>query len=263
MSGWGWQLPLPLRRLLVYLIGLVALLAAWELTSFLIRLTAPGYLANVFPSLAAILSSMWESRAQLGLDFLASLNRVVISLALAMAIATPLGLIIGHERTASKILSPIIYITYPIPKIVFLPFLFILLGIGNASKITLITLVVFFQILLSTRDAAQNVPKDYIVSVLSTGASKLGVYRHVIIPASLPAVLTSARISIGIAIAALYLAETFFTRTDGLGAFIERALELHYFPDVYAGIVAMGFLGFLLYLLLDLLERVLCRWKYL
>ena len=252
-----------MRRLLVYVLGLLLLLLAWELASLIIRVTASGYLANVFPSSIVIFGAMIESRAQLAADFLASLNRVVISLALAMVIATPLGLVIGHERTASRLLSPIIYITYPIPKIVLLPFLFILLGIGNVSKITLITLVVFFQILLSTRDAAQNIPKDYIVSILSTGASKLEIYRHVIVPASLPAVLTSARISIGIAIAALYLAETFFTRTDGLGAFIERSLEIHYFPDVYAGIGAMGFLGFLLYLVLDLLERLLCRWKYL
>lgn len=252
-----------MKRLLVYLIGFALLLLAWELTSFIIRLTASDYLANVFPSATVIFRSMMENRTQLGADSLASLLRVVISLGLAMITAAPLGLVIGHERAADRLLSPMIYITYPIPKIVFLPFLFILLGIGDVSKITLITLVVFFQILLSARDAAQNVPKDYIVSVLSTGVTKLGIYRHVIIPASLPAVLSSARISIGIAIAALYLAETFFTRTDGLGAFIERSLEIHYFPDVYAGILAMGLLGFLLYLLLDLLERALCRWKYL
>lgn len=252
-----------MKRLLVYLIGSALLLLAWELTSFIIRLTSSDYLANVFPSATVIFGSMMENRAQLSADSLASLFRVVMSLGLAMITAAPLGLIIGHERAANRLLSPMIYITYPIPKIVFLPFLFILLGIGDVAKITLITLVVFFQILLSARDAAQNVPKDYIVSVLSTGVTKLGIYRHVIIPASLPAVLSSARISIGIAIAALYLAETFFTRTDGLGAFIERSLEIHYFPDVYAGILAMGLLGFLLYLLLDLLERALCRWKYL
>ncbi|HIC95448.1 TPA: ABC transporter permease subunit, partial [Candidatus Bipolaricaulota bacterium] len=93
------------------------------------------------------------------------------------------------------------------------------------------------------------------------GADRWQLYRHVIIPASLPAVLASARISIGIAIAALYLAETTGINT-GLGAFLLSVRRQFRYEDIFAGIMVMGLLGLILYGLLDLLERLLCRWKY-
>lgn len=254
-----------MKHALVYIISILILLLAWELISVVGKIVYSSdlYKSNALLGPIAAFKSLIENRAEISKNFLASALRVVLSLVLAIIIAAPLGLVIGHEKGIGRLLSPMIYTTYPIPKIVFLPLLFIFLGLGNAPKVALITLVISFLILLSARDAVRNVPKDYIISVLSTGASKLQVYRHVIIPASLPAILTSARISIGISIMVLYLAETFTARTDGLGVFINNSYEIGYFPDMYAGIVAMGLLGLSLYVLLDIIERVVCRWNYL
>lgn len=249
-------------RLLAYLFAIALLLALWFLASFIVSHVVPGGKARALPDPISAFVALYQSWEELGRHFLASAFRVVLGLLLAILTAAPLGLVIGHERLLDRFLSPVIYLTYPIPKIVFLPLLFVFFGLGGWPVILIIALIVFFQTLLAARDAARNVPKSYIISVRSVGASRWQVYRHVIIPASLPAVLTSARISIGISIAALYLAEITGVRT-GLGYFLQVARTRFRYDDLFAGIMVMGLLGFLLYAVLDLLERLLCRWKHL
>lgn len=253
-----------MRSILVYFLSILILLVAWQLISMggKILFSSQPYKENALLGPLEAFGSLIEKRNEIAGHFLASIIRVVISLSLALTIAAPLGLVIGFESELDKLISPIIYVTFPIPKIVFLPLLFIFLGLGNAPKVALITLVISFLILISTRDAVKSIPEDYIISVSSTGASKLQIYRHVIIPGSLPSILTSTRISVGIAIMVLYLAETFVTRTTGLGVFINKSYEIGYFPDMYAGIAAMGLLGLILYATIDVIERVTCKWKY-
>lgn len=250
------------RWLYSYLGAIVILLLLWILTSLILGIILPGPRARALPNPVVAFKALYASWGVLGQDLLVSGLRVILGLLLAIAVAAPLGLVIGHEEALDRVFAPIIYITYPIPKIVFLPLLFVLFGLGNLPVILLIALIVAFQTLLAARDAARNVPHDYILSVKSAGANRWQVYRHVIIPASLPAVLTSVRISIGISIAALYLAEIAGV-SSGLGYFLHISRVRFRYDEMFAGIMVMGLLGFLLYLLLDLLERSLCRWKYL
>lgn len=247
---------------LYYLGAIAVLLLLWTAASLIMGVIIPGPKARALPNPILAFTALYHSWGALGEHFLMSGLRVVLGLLLAIVIAAPLGLVIGHEEALDRLFAPIIYITYPIPKIVFLPLLFVLFGLGNLPVILLIALIVAFQTLLAARDAARNVPHDYILSVRSAGANRWQLYRHVIIPASLPAVLTSARISIGISIAALYLAEIAGVNT-GLGYFLHISRIRFRYDDMFAGIMVMGLLGFLLYLVLDLLERSLCRWKYL
>jgi len=251
------------RKLFYYLLGIAILFALWFLGSLIMDLVfvhEPAK-ARAFPDPIRAFRAIYDSWDELGRDFLASGLRVILGLLLAILIAAPLGLVLGHEESLDRIFSPIIYITFPIPKIVLLPLLFILFGLTELPVVLIIALIVAFQTLLAARDAARSIPPDYILTVKSAGADRWQLYRHVIIPASLPAVLASARISIGIAIAALYLAETTGINT-GLGAFLLSVRRQFRYEDIFAGIMVMGLLGLILYGLLDLLERLLCRWKY-
>lgn len=189
-----------------------------------------------------------------------SLFRVLVSLFLAIIIAVPLGLFLGKNRQWDNRFAPLIYITYPIPKVVFLPILLLLLGIGETSKIALIFLVVFYQCLVTTRDAARGIEPAYLLSMKSLGASPWDLYRHVYLPATLPQILTSLRIGIGTAMAVLFLSETFAT-FKGLGYMIMDAQARVHYGDLYAAIIVMGSLGVVLYVALDLLEKWLCPWK--
>lgn len=153
-----------------------------------------------------------------------------------------------------------IYLLYPLPKIVFLPVVMILLGLGDLSKIFLITLVVFFQILVTTRDAARNVSHAKILAVVSLGAGRLDIYRHVIWPAIIPEIFTALRIGSGTAIAVLFFAES-FASSEGLGYYIMDAWTRSAYQEMFAGIIAMGLLGYLLYAGLDALDKKICPWK--
>jgi NitT/TauT family transport system permease protein len=157
------------------------------------------------------------------------------------------------------VFSKIIYLLYPIPHVVLLPLVILLFGIGDLSKIVLIGLIVFFQILVTTRDAARAIHPNYLLTMRTLGASRAQIYRHVIWPATLPRILTALRISIGTAVAILFFVESFAT-TRGLGFVIMDAWGQADYERLYAGIVAMAALGLCLYLLLDLVEERVCRW---
>jgi NitT/TauT family transport system permease protein len=120
-------------------------------------------------------------------------------------------------------------------------------------------MILFFQILVTTRDAVRNVSNYYILSLRSLGAGEKDVYWHVILPAIVPKILTAMRISIGTAIAVLFFAESFAT-TNGLGYVIIDSWSRANYEDLYSGIISMALLGFLLYVVVELLERKLCRW---
>jgi ABC-type nitrate/sulfonate/bicarbonate transport system permease component len=135
-------------------------------------------------------------------------------------------------------------------------------GVGDAGKIVVITLILFFQILVLVRDAAANLRSELLQSVRSLGAGRRALFLYVYLPASLPAVLTALRVSVGTAVAVLYVAELYATQ-KGLGyyIFLEGSTLLDY-PAMYAGIVAMALLGLGLYFAVDWLERWLCPWEY-
>ncbi len=192
-------------------------------------------------------------------DVAISCLRALAGILLALLTAVPLGLAVGAEEGLRRRLSPFIYLLYPIPHIVLLPLIIILFGIGNFSKIFLIALIVFFQILVTTRDAAKNIHQNYFCAMQTLGASKWQIYRHVIFPATLPKILTALRISIGTAIAILFFVESFAT-TRGLGYIIMDSWGRADYIALYTGIVCMAGLGFSLYLLLDRLERRVCAW---
>lgn len=191
-----------------------------------------------------------------------SLYRVLISLFLATLLAVPLGIALGKSPALDAKVAPMLYLTYPIPKVVFMPIFLIILGIGDSSKILLITLITFYQILVTTRDAAKTMATEYILSVKSLGAGSWDLYRHVYLPGCLPAILTSLRLGLGTALAVLFLAETYATQT-GIGFFIMDSLSRMNYQEMFAGIIAMGLMGFFLYVILDQAEKMLCGWIHL
>jgi len=194
---------------------------------------------------------------------MASAARVAASMAIAVTLAAPLGLMLGQSKRLNRVLSPAIYVLYPIPKIVFLPLILLFLGIGDTSKVFIITLILFFQVLVVVRDEAATLRPELLHSVRSLGAGRRALFRFVYLPATLPAVLTALRLSVGTAVAVLFFAESFATEA-GLGYYImvETWTRLAY-EEMYAGVVAMSLLGLGFYLLIDQLEKRLCPYLYL
>lgn len=238
------------------LLASLALLLAWQLLSWALRVDV---LPGPWPVLRAFAT---EVPRGLGRHFLVSGWRVVASILISMLTAVPAGLILGQSRALDRFFGPMIYIVYPIPKIVFLPVILLLLGLGDRSKIFILFLVLFFQILVVVRDQASALRPELIYSVRSLGAGRRALFRYVYLPATVPAALTALRVSVGTAIAVLFFAESFAT-TAGLGYYIivDSWGRLAY-PQMYAGVLAMSLLGLLLYFVVDRLERHLAPWLF-
>jgi ABC-type nitrate/sulfonate/bicarbonate transport system permease component len=163
-------------------------------------------------------------------------------------------------RVMDRLFSPVAYVLFPVPKIALLPAIMLLFGLGNIAKALVVFLVLFFQVLVAARDGAREVPAPYLLSLRSLGAGRAQTLRFVIMPALLPALLSSLRIGIGTALAVLFFAETFGT-TRGLGWFVMECWMRMSYVDMFAGILCLGLLGLALFLLIDVLHRHACRWQ--
>jgi NitT/TauT family transport system permease protein len=236
-------------------LGVLLTLIVWQILAWIIA-------RPVFPPPGRVVAAFGQTiLGDLGRHLLISGWRVTAAIALSVAAAVPLGLGLGQISALNRLFSPLLYIVHPIPKIVFLPVLLVLLGSGDLSKIALIALILFFQILVVVRDAAADLRPELILSVRSIGAGRRALYRYVYFPAVIPAVLTALRISVGTAVAVLFIAESFAT-TSGLGYYIitETWGALKY-PQMYSGVLAMSLLGLALYFAIDALDRRLCPWR--
>jgi NitT/TauT family transport system permease protein len=239
------------------LLAVLALLAVWWAASW--SLGKP-----ILPSPLAVGAAFVDEllHGELLEHFLASLWRVAASTFLAIILAAPAGLILGQSQQINRFLSPLIYLLYPIPKVVFVPIVLLFFGIGNLPKIVIIFLILFFQILVLVRDQAAAIRPELLQSVRSLGAGRRALFVFVYLPASLPAILTALRQSVGTAVAVLYVAELFATQL-GLGYYIYlNGSTLFNYPAMYAGIAALSLMGLGLYFTVDWLERRLCPWLY-
>lgn len=236
--------------------GLAGLLVLWQILTLLIN-------RPILPSPLAVGSAFLKELGSGALleHLLASLWRVFASTVLAILLAAPAGLLLGQSPRLNTLLSPIVYLLYPVPKVVLVPIVLLIFGIGDLPKIILITLILFFQILVLVRDQAAAIRPELVQSVRSLGAGRRALFRFVYLPASLPAILTALRQSVGTAVAVLYIAELIATQR-GLGYYIYfNGSTLFNYPAMYAGIVALSLMGLGLYFGVDWLERRLCPWQ--
>jgi NitT/TauT family transport system permease protein len=236
-------------------LGLLMFLFFWQVLAWIVR-------RPIMPSPFVVLPLFFRSIfGEQGLHLLASTGRVLAAIGVAVITAVPVGLGLGQVPKLDRIFSPLIAIVYPIPKIVFLPVIYVLMGITDVSKIFLIALIIFFQILVVVRDEAANLHPELILSVRSLGAGRRALFRYVYFPASLPAVLTALRVSTATAIAVLFIAEQSLT-TYGLGYFIVvETYQVLRYPQMYTGILAMSLLGLSLYFIFNNLELRIYRYR--
>ena len=245
MRGWT-------RKAVGYVGAAAIMLVLWELASLAMHSPA-------LPTPADGLGEFVKQFPVLLPHFGVSTLRVVSSIMIGLLVGAPLGLILGRSERADLIFGPLVFLNYPVPKVVFLPVLLVLLGIGNASIIALITLIVFFQILVTARDASRSISSASVLSVRSLGADRWQVFVNVVVPGSMPEIFTALRISVGTAVAVLFFSETIAGST-GLGYFVFDAWGRVQYGEMFAGILAMALLGVLLYEAIEVIEARVCRW---
>ena len=243
-----------MKKYLDIIAAMLVFAALWQIASLGLN---RSFLPGPAESAAALVRLGLEGK--LRRHALASLFRIIWALIASAVPAAALGLAAGRSPKLNRLISPVIYLLHPLPKAAFLPVIMLFFGLGETSKIFLVAFIIFSQILVGIRDAAKQVPGEYMDSVRSLGAGGIALFRHVIVPAVLPGFFTSLRVSLGTAVAVLFLAETFASES-GLGYLIVDAWTRIAYTEMYAAILALSILGLLLFLITDLAERIFCPW---
>lgn len=240
-----------------YAVAAVLLLAAW-------KALAVGLGSVMLPPPEAALAAFGQAvkTPVFWHHFLASAGRVIGAMAIAWLVAFPAGLLLGYHHLSDRFLSPFVFLTYPIPKIVLLPVFLVVFGLGDMAKVFMIALIIGYQILVATRDGVRTLDRKFVDSFRSLGGNAVQTLHHVIVPAALPHGFTALRIGTGTGIAVLFFVESFAT-ARGLGYFIMDAWGRFDYQQMFVGIIGMSLLGVLLYEVFNYCERTVCAWKYL
>ncbi|MDR3237080.1 MAG: ABC transporter permease [Spirochaetia bacterium] len=226
----------------------------WEILSLIIDRPIVPSPQSVFVNLIKIF------RPRIEIHLLCSLGRITAGIAVSILLGVPLGYLMGYYPRVDKALSPLIYFTYPVPKLALLPVVMLLFGLGEASKLIMIIMIIVFQIVITSRDAVKDIPEETFRSLRSLGASRAQKLTEVLIPASLPEILTASRIALGTAVSILFFTETFGTQY-GMGYFIMDAWMRVNYLEMYAGIVTLSLMGFIIFAVIDFLESIICSWR--
>ena len=243
-----------IKRILSIIFGFLAFNLLWLILSICIQSAVLVSPIEVYQSMGStVQTDMWEHIA-------ASFMRILKGLFLSLLIAIPIGLGLANYPKINKICSPLLYFTYPVPKLALLPVVMLLIGIGEAAKITMIILILVFQIIIATRDAVLHIPKEDFHVLTSLGSNKMQLLRWITLPAILPEILTSLRVAIGTAVSVLFFTETFGT-DRGMGFYIVDSWMRLAYTEMYTGILILLLIGFVLFLMIDIIEEYVCKWK--
>lgn len=234
-------------------IGFLSMLLLWQLLTIVTNNRA-------VPAPLTTLQRCWEMKEVLLLHTGASTLRIVSSLLLSLFIGVPLGIIFSRNSIADRLLGPLLYFLYPLPKVAFLPVFMLFFGLGNLSKILLVFSIISIQVIVSIRDSVNSIPESYYQVMRNYGSSKMQELQFLVLPALLPGLLASLRVSTGISLASLFFAENYNT-TYGLGYLILSAWAKMDYEEMFAGILMIGFLGYLLFSCFDSLEKSICRYQ--
>lgn len=241
-------------RTRLFLQGFFMVNLLWLLAAVLLR-------TPVVPSPLAVYAQFHKVLADgMALHVLYSLKRIALGLLLSLLVGVPVGILMACSSRAGKLLHPLVYFGYPIPKTALLPVAMLLWGMRDGSKVAILFLIIVFQVIIAVRDGVRNIDPSYYLVTVSTGASRWHIIRHVALPAILPELLTSTRISLGTAVSVLFFVEAYGTRR-GAGYYIVDAWSRMDYVGMYSGILVISLLGFALFAGVDLLSEKLCPWK--
>jgi len=198
-------------------------------------------------------ASMWEHVS-------ASFLRILSAAAIAIALGVPVGLLMGMSRWAKGVFDAPIEFYWPLPPLAYLPLMIIWLGIGEASKIVLLTMAMFAPIAISAQAGVRSVSLERINAALSLGANRFQLIREIVLPSALPEILTGIRIAFAVGWSTLVAAEL-IAATRGIGHFVMSASQFLATDFVFVGIGMIAICAFAFSLAMRLVERWLVPWK--
>lgn len=245
------------RDRLLYLISPIALLVLWQVLVML------GFGDRRFiPTPTDIAVRFWQLtlNGELALHVFATLTRVAIGFTIGVVPAIAIGLFMAMYQPVRIFFDPLIAALFPIPKVALMPLLLLAFGFGDASKIAVVAIGVFFPVIVNTYAGAANIDKIYWDVARNYGASTYILFTRIVFFGALPTIFAGLRIALAVAFIVLVAAE-FVASKVGIGYLIWNSWELLQVDYMFVGIVVIGILGLITSALFQELERKVIPWK--
>jgi ABC-type nitrate/sulfonate/bicarbonate transport system permease component len=245
------------RERALYFISPIALLALWQALLML------GFGDRRFiPAPTDIAVRFWilAKSGELATHTGVTLMRVFAGYVIGAIPAVAVGLLMAMYKPVRIVFDPLIAALFPIPKIALMPLLLLALGFGDASKIALVAIAVFFPVVVNTYAGAANIDKIYWDVAKNYGASQFVMFTRIVFFGALPMIFAGLRIALAVSFIVLVAAE-FVATKSGLGYMIWNSWELLQVDIMFVGIVTIGILGLITSAIFQELERKVIPWK--
>jgi NitT/TauT family transport system permease protein len=235
----------------------LGLLLAWELAARFGLIDV-----RFFPAPTTIFAALIElTRSGELIEHVAiSLQRIGLGFLLGGIPAVIIGISMGISRPVRALIDPLISATFPIPKSALLPFILLIFGLGEMSKVVMVAIGVFFPIAINATAGVLQINPIYLDVGKSFKASRWDTFRTIALPGALPFIMTGVKLSAGIALILIAVTEMVGAKS-GIGYMIWSAWEIFAVPKMYVGLFTIALIGFAVTFLLREVERRVIRWK--
>jgi NitT/TauT family transport system permease protein len=249
-----------MRRLDSFLpiVGVVGLIALWYFAVWN-KVVDPVLLPSPTDAAAALWKGMIGGK--LGIDFLQTVKRTVVSIAIASVIAIPLGIFLGSSERLYRSVEFVVDFFRSTPASAMFPLFLVLFGVGDKAKISVAAFGAMLVILFNVAYGVMNARKTRLLAAKVMGASRMRVLSDVMLLESLPQTFVGLRNGVSLALVIIVVAEMFIGSQDGLGHRVFEAQQLFNMPEMYAAIFAAGALGYGLNLMFLAIERYFVHWS--
>jgi NitT/TauT family transport system permease protein len=234
----------------------LALLATWQL------LSNSGILdVRIFSSPSAVMVLMWQllQDGQLERNAAVTILRMIAGTLLGAIPGLLLGLVIGLFRVPRAFIHPLVSAIMPLPRIALFPLVILVVGLNEQSNLIMVAIGPFFQMLIGTMAAVMNVEPIYLRVARSFNVRTRDLYSYVVFPAALPIIFSSIRLALAVSFLGVVAVE-FLNTTNGLGYMIWHSWQILSLGESMVGLVTAGILGFVMFLVLDHIEKRSLPW---
>ena len=238
--------------------GVTIFLIVWELVGNVFQLINPMFMSA--PSLIAKAAIDLFASGEIYNDLYISGTELLGGYLLSAVVAIPFGIMVGWYKKMSYIFDPFINAMNATPRVALLPLVIIWLGIGILSKVGIIFLGAVFPILINSRDGVKTTPANLLTAARSFGASEWIIFKAVVLPSTIPFILSGLRQGLGRAIVGVMVGEL-YAATAGIGFMITVAGATFQTDKVFVGVLVFALTGMIGTELLAKIEKRFDKWR--
>jgi NitT/TauT family transport system permease protein len=245
------------REQLLGILSPVALILLWELAARLEWIDT-----RFFPAPSSVMATFGElvQSGELWLHTWASVQRLFWGFLVGGIPALLLGVLMGLYRPVRAAIDPLISATYPIPKSAILPLVLLIFGLGEASKVAMVALGVFYPVLINTMSGVIQIDKIYLDVGKNFRASRSQVFRTIALPGAMPSIMAGVKLGVGMGLILIAISEMIGAQ-QGIGFMIWNAWQILSVETMYVGLMVIAVLGFVLNVTLNAVEGLILPWR--